>query len=92
MAKKEKVLKIWNGRGQGKYNKGHVYVAAYTQSQCAKLLGITCCGREDGVSPKEIKKYFADGCWGNNMADIIPTEPCVYVIECNDVKTRKRLI
>ena len=71
-----KQLKIWNGRGQGKYENGHVYVAAYSTRQAAELIRMAC---DSFTSVHEINAYFAKGCWGRPMDGITPTEPCVYV-------------
>lgn len=78
-----KELKIWNGRGHGKFSKGHIYVAAYSQKQAAELISIACFGQEhpDRVSTSEVKNYYHKGAWGNTMDGITPTEPCVYVSE-----------
>ncbi len=71
-----KVLKIWNGRGHGKYNRGHIYVAAYSQKQATELIAKAC---ETYIGSSEIRNYYSLGCWGNSMEGIVPTEPCVYV-------------
>jgi len=76
-----KQLKIWNGRGYGRtYDRGHIYVAAYSQKQAAELVSRACHGDEypDLVSTNEIRVYYSAGCWGNPMDGITPTEPCVY--------------
>lgn len=75
-----KQLKIWNGRGHGKYDRGYIYVAAYTQKQAAELVSRACYGDEHPnlISLNEIKNYYSFGSWGNAMNGIIPTEPCVY--------------
>ena len=78
-----KQLKIWNGRGHGKYNREHIYVAAYRQKQAAELVSIACYGDEHPniITPHQIKDYYSFGCWGNTMNGIIPTEPCVYAVK-----------
>jgi len=73
-----KTLKIWNGRGHGKYDRGHFYVAAYSNKQATELIGNAS---ECHISGNEIKKYYSIDCWGNAMDGIIPTEPCVYIVE-----------
>jgi hypothetical protein len=78
--KKQKVLKIWNGRGHGKFQKGHIYVAAYSQKQAAELVG-TACGLGYPLGVSEIRNYYSFDCWGNDMQGIVPTEPCVYASE-----------
>lgn len=78
MAKK---LKIWNGRGHGRtYDRGHIYVAAYSRKQAAELVSRACYGDEhpDLVSTNEIKVYYHADAWGTSMNGITPTEPCVY--------------
>jgi hypothetical protein len=79
MAKK---LKLWNGRGHGKYTRGHISVAAYSQKQAAELISIACYGPEypNNIRVNEIREYYSD-CWGNVMSNIEPTEPCVYIKE-----------
>lgn len=70
-------LKIWNGRGHHKYDKGHIYVAAYSQKHAAELINKAC---DCYITVHEIKNYYSN-CWGNSMKDIVPTEPCVYASE-----------
>lgn len=73
-----KQLKIWNGRGHGKYNRNHIYVAAYSAKQACELIGQVCeLGRP--LPASEITKYYSKDCWGNSMDGITATEPCVYV-------------
>lgn len=73
----KRILKLWNGRGHGKYQKKHINVAAYSKKQAAEIVGIAC---EARVSTTEITEYYGD-CWGNDMQNITPTEPCVYIKE-----------
>ncbi len=68
-------LKLFNGRGHGKFDRHYMYVAATSQAQCARLLSQAC---ETHVSVSEISVYYNHGSWGNSMDGIIPTEPCVY--------------
>lgn len=80
--KKNKVLKIWNGRVHGfKYKHHHVYVAAYSMKQAAELVSMACFGNEhtDVVGISEIRNYYKKDCWGNKMVGIEATEPCVYM-------------
>lgn len=90
-----KTLKIWNGRGHGsKYGQGYtMYVAAYSVKQAAELVSKACYdGEPDHVSKSEIRVYYSAGCWGNAMAGIEPTGPCVYVAPAygpNRYKPRK---
>jgi hypothetical protein len=75
--KKEKVLKVWNGRGHGlKYQNGHFNVAAYTKKQACELIG-QAAGLNRAADLTEINDYYSP-CWGNDMAGITPTEPCIY--------------
>lgn len=85
MAKK---LKIWNGRGHGKYDRGNINVAAYSQKQAAELISKAC---ETRVSVSEISVYYSN-CWGNSMEGIIPTEPCVYVVKSYYNETPERVL
>lgn len=75
--KKIKRLKIWNGRGHGKYDREYtIYVAAYSQAEAARLVAAAC---EALVTVSEIRKYYHPNAWGKRMQGIVPTEPCVYV-------------
>lgn len=78
-----KTLKIWNGRGY--HARGdHIYIAAYSRADAARLYcegeakvrGITrpdfIDKRSLGQANREIKEYFADGCWGIHMDGITP--------------------
>ena len=80
-----KQLKIWNGRGHGKYDRGHVYVAAYSAKQAVELINQAC---SSCIGVHEINVYYAKGCWGNPMDGITPTEPCVYVQEIHHGKEK----
>ncbi len=68
-------LKVWNGRGHGKYDRKHISVAAYSKKQAAEIIEIAC---SSPVSVNEINVYYSP-CWGNSMIDIVPVEPCVYI-------------
>lgn len=70
-----KALKLWNGRGHGKYAKDHISVAAYSKKQAAEIISIAC---ESYVTVNEITHYYSN-CWGNNMNGIKPAQPCVYI-------------
>lgn len=72
-----KTLKIWNGRGHGKFDRGHIYVAAFSKKQAAELISQACGYR---VSVSEITVYYSP-CWGNPMNGITADEPCVYASE-----------
>lgn len=74
--KKEKELKLFNGRAHGQYLNSSFSIAAYTKKQAAELIGKATGSTANYTT--EIREYYAD-CWGSNMAGIIPTEPCVYV-------------
>lgn len=85
-----RTLKIWNGRGHGKYDQKHIYVAAYSAKQACELIGKACeLGR--AMSINEINVYYSK-CWGNAMDGIIPTEPCVYVGDSLISEKPKRII
>ena len=80
--KKNKVLKIWNGRIHGtKYTHHHVYVAAYSIKQAAQLVSMACYGSEhtDIIGASEIGNYYNKDAWGNTMVGITAKEPCVYM-------------
>jgi len=82
-----KTLKIWNGRGHGKYNNACFYVAAYTNKEACELIG-KAAGYFHPIGAFELQNYYSKGCWGDSMKDIPPTEPCVYVQERNEVPVR----
>ena len=87
-------LKLWNGIGVGKYRKGYMYVAAFTQKHAAELISLAAYGEDnsDVVKPKDVKTYFHHGTWGNTMNHITPTEPCVYVTDNIMDENPKRII
>ena len=83
MAKK---LKIWNGRGYGcrDYSKPHgrahyeypdsseqLFICARSRAEAARILS-RAGGGSTGQANSEIKVYFSEGCWGNNMSHIEP--------------------
>ena len=82
-----KTLKIWNGRGHGKYTNSHFYVAAYTNKEACDLIG-KASGYDYPVGLRELTVYYSKNCWGTNMNGISPTEPCVYVKIGNEPVTR----
>ena len=92
--KKIKTLKIWNGRGHGEFTRGHIYVAAYTKKQARELIGLACYPNTTNrdISIKELNDYYSEGCWGNLMAGIVPTEPCVYYASSTFGDIPKRII
>jgi hypothetical protein len=71
-------LKIWNGRGVDRNT--HLYVAAYSRADAARILTETfrrgasefISRLEIGRWQRELSVYFAEGCWGNSMDDITP--------------------
>lgn len=73
---KKKTLQFWNGRGHGKYDKYHISVCAYSRKQATELV-MQACGITHGMST-ELKTYYSK-CWGDNMKNIVPEYPCVYV-------------
>lgn len=75
-------LRLFNGRSHGhKYDRHHVYVAAKSMTQAAKLVSMACYGKDDFISVYEIKEYYNKDAWGNRMNGIEPTEPCVYMCD-----------
>lgn len=78
-----RALRLFNGRSHGhKYKRHHVYVAAKSIAQAAKLVSMACFdGREDLVSVSEIKKYYSKDAWGVKMEGIEAKEPCVYMCD-----------
>lgn len=76
-------LRFFNGRGHGKYNKGTIYVAAFSMAEAARLVSKSCypdLDRDDLIRVNEIKNYYSP-CWGNPMDGINPTEPGVWATE-----------
>jgi len=73
-----KTLKIWNGRGHGKYINSHFYVAAYTNKEACELIA-KASGYDGSIGANELRNYYSKNCWGTNMDGIPPVEPCVYV-------------
>lgn len=75
---KNRKLKLWNGRD---YDcKGHLYVAGFSQQDCADLCN-EAYRKENGYKGRpditpyslyEIKTMWSPGCWGNNMDGITP--------------------
>jgi len=86
----ETKLKLFNGKSHGhKYKGHHVYVAAKSMAQAAKLISMACYdGRGDLVSVSEIKKYYGKNTWGVKMEGLVPTEPCVYM--CNESHSQNK--
>lgn len=79
-----KTLRKWNGRGNSKYIKHHVYVAAYSIAHAVRIM------QTSGLihaSTAEIKNYYSE-CWGNNIDGIRDEEPCVYVIENSSLENK----
>lgn len=71
-----KKLKLWNGRGHGKYSRHHINIAAYSQKQAAALLSAVV---NFHIGIYEITNYYSS-VWGNDMDGIVPTEPGVWVV------------
>lgn len=67
-------LKIWNGRGWGMRNTPeyveHCYVAAHSRADAVRLINEL--DPRAMMTDREIKEYFAEGCWGNVMDGITP--------------------
>lgn len=82
----KKRLKIWNGRGHGKYLNHSIYVAAYSRAEAARLVAKAC---DANVSANEIKNYYSPDAWGRQMDGITAVGPCVYVGKRYDEKPVK---
>lgn len=69
-----KQLKKWNGRGHFQYQNCSLFVAAYTQKQCAELVSLACSSKmgnkKDLISTNEIRDYYSFGVWGICMDHI----------------------
>jgi hypothetical protein len=85
-----KPLRLFNGRSHGyKYDRHHVYVAATSVAQAARLVSMACYdGRDDLVSVSEINKYYHKDVWGNKMIGIEATEPCIYLHDTRDQSSK----
>jgi hypothetical protein len=68
--KKKKILKIWNGRGYEE--RTHLYLAAYSRADAARLLVKVYPHTTVGHWIPELTNYFCEGCWGNTMEGITP--------------------
>ena len=77
-------LKLFNGRSHGsKYKRHHVYVAAASMKEAARLVSMACYdGRDNIISVSEIRDYYSKNAWGIKMQGIEANEPCVYM--CNE--------
>ena len=72
-----KALKLFNGRDWD-CRGGHLYVAAYSIKDCAKLAseayreveGLEDRPEIEVVTVNEIRVYWSKGCWGNSMNGI----------------------
>lgn len=82
-----RTLKIWNGRGYGKYNHDHFFVAAYTNKEACELIG-KAAGYNRSIGDSELRNYYSKDCWGTPMDGITPTEPCVYVQVRNETPVK----
>ena len=51
-------LKIWNGRGHGKFTGGHIYVAAYSPEPQEKSQVDNINKKADNIEPSDDKKLF----------------------------------
>ena len=90
--KEGKELKLWNGGGHGRYQNNTLYVAAYSQKQCAEMVSAVCFGgRTTNISTHEIKNYYNVGRWGTAMDGVIPKEPQVWVREDYNLKPERIL-
>ena len=81
---KSNKLRLFNtGRVYVNRFKGyHVYVAAKSMAQAAKLVSMAFYdGRDDLVPVSEVKTYYNKDAWGNRMEGINPVEPCVYMCD-----------
>lgn len=83
--KEGKKLRIWNGRGHGRYS--YFYVAAYSRAEAARLIA-QAAGYANRGFEQEVKDYYSET-WGTPMKGIIPTEPCVYAQLTENDKPQK---
>jgi len=66
----EKKLRIFNGRGHGKHDRAHFYIAAHSIKDCARLLMEA--GGFNRLPVHEVNVFYAKDCWGNSMSEIVP--------------------
>jgi hypothetical protein len=62
-------LRLWNGRGHGKFMSGHLYVAARSKAQAQRLLRMVP-GCNYMSFAREISEYYSADCWGDSMKGI----------------------
>jgi hypothetical protein len=69
----EKKLKVWTGPGfrnrTTRIEYEHVYVCAKSFDKAVQLV---CDAGNDMQSKNHAKNYWAKGCWGNAMCDVVP--------------------
>ena len=77
-----KTLRLFNGRGLGKYMRGyHGFIAAYSKSDAVRVM-------EEAFGPgrgymTEINVYWHHDCWGDTMSGITPVRGCWVAKEPN---------
>jgi len=74
-----KELKIFSGRGQGKYLRDTIICYAFTKSEAARLIQLYCCVNYGLQS--ELKNYFQSSSIDKSKISPIPTSPSVYVVK-----------
>ena len=60
-------LRIWNGRGAS--GGGHMYLAAHSRADAARMLA-GYYGGSVSSWVAELRVYFAEGLWGNSMVGV----------------------
>lgn len=65
----EKKLKLWNGRMSPPYD--HGYVAAYSRADAIRVIAEGL-GRGSRGMVTELRDYWSEGAWGNQMIGIKP--------------------
>lgn len=83
-----KQLKKWNGRAQGSY-RGHFCIAAHSKAEANRLMQKLMKSNISYLN--ELNVYYSP-MWGNDMKDIEPTEPCIYLTKYKPGEPPKRLI
>lgn len=84
-AKKEKTLKLWNGRGYccqthndprwktvGQNGNVHVFIAAHSMADAIRLVEAYTGYEHSSSIASEIRVYFGKNCWGTSMDGITP--------------------
>ncbi len=85
----EKKLILFNGRGHDRNT--HLYVAAYSRADAARMLA-EIYGYSFNMWVRELTVYFSEGIWGTHMEKMkIVPERGVWVVEENPGRKIRRI-